>query len=47
MVNVVIKAANIKLSAISATKAMHASVNGQCESVNESKRVDGGAGRSV
>lgn len=47
MVEVVIRAANMKLSAISATAAMHMSVNGQWESENESKRVCGRAGGSV
>ena len=47
MVKVVMRAAKMKLSAISATMTMHMSVNGQCDSVNESKRVEGGAGGSV
>lgn len=45
MVEVVIRAAKMKLSAISATKVMHTSVRGQCESANESGWVgDGGDG---
>lgn len=46
MVEVVISAAKMRLSAISATRVMHMSVNGQCESANESGRV-GGCGRSM
>ena len=41
-VEVAIRAARAKLSAISATTAMHVSVSGQWESVNESRRVDSG-----
>lgn len=47
MVEVVIRAAKMKLSAISATKAMHMSVRGQCESTNESGWVGDGGGESV
>ena len=36
---VAIRAAKTKLSVTSATTAIHISVTGQCESVNESKRV--------
>lgn len=46
MVEAAIKVAKMKLSAISATAVMHMSVSGQCDSVNESKRVNGEAGGS-
>ena len=38
------RAARTKLPAIRATAAMHTSVSGQWESVNESKMVDDGGG---
>jgi hypothetical protein len=43
----VIRAAKMKPSAISATTDMQMSVNGQCESVNASNRMDGGTGGTV
>lgn len=47
MVEVVIKAAKMKLSAISATKVMHMSVRGQCESANESGWMGDGGDESM
>jgi hypothetical protein len=46
-VEVTIRAARMKLSEISATMAIHTSVGGQWESVNESRRVDDRAGVSA
>jgi hypothetical protein len=47
MVEVVIRPAKMRFSAISATTVMQMSVNGQCDSENESRRTDGGAGESA
>ena len=41
------RVARTKLSVISATTAIHTSVSGQWESVNESRRVDDRAGAPV
>lgn len=46
-VEAAMRAARAGLSAISATMAMHTSVSGQCESVNESSKVNDSGGEQV
>jgi hypothetical protein len=47
IVEVAMRAARMKLSVMSATKAIQTNVSGQWESVNESRRVDDRTGVSV